>query len=192
MNHGPTSHAGLMVSRSGKVEGPWDLVNVSRDPSTGVTRHFLDDQSPGTGGRCEDEDLYRDHRGYLHLISHCFCKIVMLSRFACCASRLANPKSITISDDKFPGGHGWTTDKTGASGWEFSQQPAYTFAAHLNGQDVRLGQRERPQVVLQNGQLTHLYNGARGPKGNPNPDGDTFNMVTEICSKGPAVGGVCP
>ena len=126
MNHGPTSHAGLMVSRSGRVEGPWDLVNVSTDPATGVTRHFLDGESPGKGGDCEDENLYRDHRGYLHMISHCFY-------------------------DKFPGGHSWSTDKTGKSGWEFSQTAAYTMAAQINGEPTNLSKRERPQVVQQNG-----------------------------------------
>ena len=82
------------------------------------------------------------------------------------------------------------TDKTGLTGWEFSSTAAYTMEAYLNGKKATLGQRERPQVVLLNGSITHLFNGARGPKGFHG--GNTFNMVTEICQHGPAVGGVCP
>ncbi len=149
----------------------YDLVNVSAPshevPSGGALRpkglrHFLDDH-----GHAEDEVLYRDSRGDLHLLMHGFY-------------------------DKFPGGHGWTTDKTGRTGWEFSETAAYTFAAFLDGKLTTLGQRERPQVVIQNGSITHLFNGARGPKGKEFNGGNTFNMVTEICQHGPAVAGVCP
>jgi hypothetical protein len=113
--------------------------------------------------------LYRDSRGHLHMLMHGFY-------------------------DKFPGGHGWTTDSSGLTGWEFSDTAAYTFEAYLDqmvidGKPIMLGQRERPQVVIQNGSITHLFNGARNSKFN---GGNTFNMVTEICQHGPAVAGVCP
>lgn len=160
-NKGNTSHAGLAVSRGG-WRGPYDLVNVSVAPATGEVRHYLDDH-----GHAEDEVLWRDHRGHIHMLMHGFY-------------------------DEFPGGHGWTTDPDGITGWEFSATPAYTFAAHLNGKDVELSKRERPQVVIENGVITHLFHGARGPKGNPNPRGDTFSMVTEVCSHGVAMNGVCP
>lgn len=126
LNKGGTSHAGLMVSRSGSWRGPWDLVNVSAAsrevPSGGAlrpegTRHFLDDH-----GHAEDEVLYRDSRGNLHMLMHGFY-------------------------DLFPGGHGWTTDKTGLSGWEFSTTAAYTMDAYLDGRPTKLSQRERPQLV---------------------------------------------
>ena len=147
----------------------YDLVNVSAPshevPSGGALRpvgqrHFLDDH-----GHAEDEVLYRDSRGHLHILMHGFY-------------------------DMFPGGHGWTTDKTGLTGWEFSSTAAYTMEAYLDGKKTTLGQRERPQVVVQNGSITHLFNGARGPKGYDS--GNTFNMVTEVCQHGPAVGGACP
>jgi hypothetical protein len=99
--------------------------------------------------------------------------------------------------DQFPGVHGWSTDPLGLTGWEFSRTAAYSFDAYLDQkrdgksavQSVRLGKRERPQVVLRNGQLAYLYNGARGPAGSPQW---TFNMATEICQHGPSNGGVCP
>jgi len=81
--------------------------------------------------------------------------------------------------DKFPGAHGWSTHPNGISDWEFSTTPAYTFNVNLAGMPTTLDQRERPQVVLQNGSLTHLFNGAR--KGSA----PTFSMVTEVCQHGP-------
>ena len=168
LNHGNTSHAGLMASRSGSWRGPYDLVNVSDDwAGSGATppepvRHFLDEH-----GHAEDEVLYRDKRGNLHMLFHGFY-------------------------DLFPGGHGWTTDTVGLSGWEFSMSPAYTFSAFFGGAQVTLGQRERPQVVLQDGVITALFNGARPPHNSKFNGGNVFNMVTEICGHGPAVNGVCP
>ena len=158
-NHGPTSHAGLMVSRGADWHGPYDFVNVSDRPEGW---HNLD-----TRGHNEDEDLFRDARGNLHLVSHGFY-------------------------DLFPGAHGWTTDKTGATGWEFSSLPVYGFNVTMSGKKIKLGQRERPQLVQgETGELLYLFNGARGIKGTPNPQGDTFNMITEICA-GLTVGGMCP
>ena len=84
--------------------------------------------------------------------------------------------------DSFPGGHGWTTDPAGIEGWEFSASPAYGFEVNLEGSLTTLGQRERPQVVQQEGVLTHLFNGA-GRKGSTH----TFSMVTEVCQHGPPV-----
>ena len=160
LNHGPTSHAGLMVARSWR--GPYDLVNVSVDEPGGQTRHYLDDH-----GHAEDQVLYRDKRGNLHMLMHGFY-------------------------DMFPGGHGWTTDKSGSTGWEFSSTAAYDFSAYLDGSQVVLTKRERPQVVLDDGAIIQLFNGARGPKSPTFNSGNTFNMVTEVCGKGPAVQGVCP
>ena len=116
-------------------------------------------------GHAEDEVLYRDSRGHLHMLMHGFY-------------------------DMFPGGHGWTTDKTGLTGWEFSSTAAYTMDAYLDGKLTKLGQRERPQVVVKNGSITHLFNGAAGPRGYNG--GNRFNMVTQICQHGVAVAGVCP
>jgi hypothetical protein len=70
--------------------------------------------------------------------------------------------------------------------------PAYNFSAYLDGSLVTLGKRERPQVVLEDGAITALFNGARGPHDSKFNGGNTFNMVTEICGNGPAVNGVCP
>ena len=55
-----------------------------------------------------------------------------------------------------------------------------TFGANLNGKMTTLRQRERPQVVVQHGAITHLFNGARKPS-SPH----TFNMV---CQHGPPGG----
>ena len=45
-------------------------------------------------------------------------------------------------------------------------------------------------MVIQEGVITHLFNGARGPGGSKFNGGNTFNMVTEICAHGPATGGI--
>lgn len=48
--------------------------------------------------------------------------------------------------DKFPGAHGWSTDPTGQTGWEFSASAVYESQANLDGKLVTFGRRERPQV----------------------------------------------
>jgi hypothetical protein len=85
--------------------------------------------------------------------------------------------------DKFPGGHGWSTAADGKDGnsWEFSETAAYDFDVNLAGKNTRLGQRERPQVVMQEGVPTHLFNVAAMPGSH-----HTFSMVTDICQHGPA------
>eukprot|EP00658_Telonema_sp_P-2_P020689 TRINITY_DN1819_c0_g1_i1.p1 TRINITY_DN1819_c0_g1~~TRINITY_DN1819_c0_g1_i1.p1 ORF type:complete len:388 (-),score=55.65 TRINITY_DN1819_c0_g1_i1:244-1407(-) len=113
-------------------------------------------------GYAEDSVVWRDMQGNTHMLMHGFY-------------------------DKFPGVHGWSKD--GMTGWEFSATPAYGFEASLGGEQITLGQRERPQVVLLNGTIGFLYNGARGPPGGA---AHTFNMVTQICANGPARDGMCP
>jgi len=75
---------------------------------------------------------------------------------------------------------------------------------NLNGEEVTLQRRERPQVVVQDGVLVHIYHGALPPQsgdetsgpstekqghvhalGNVRLFGRTFTMVTETC-RGPA------
>jgi hypothetical protein len=86
LNHGPTSHAGLMASRSGSWRGPYDLINVSADwLGSGGTppepvRHFLDEH-----GHAEDEVLYRDARGNLHMLFH-GCDTTYYLRLSICVS----------------------------------------------------------------------------------------------------------
>ena len=65
--------------------------------------------------------------------------------------------------DEFVGAHGWTTDPAGITGWEFSATAAYTQAVNLDGNMTTLSRRERPQVVIQNGTITHLFHGAEAP-----------------------------
>eukprot|EP00041_Stephanoeca_diplocostata_P018805 m.397379 g.397379 ORF g.397379 m.397379 type:complete len:424 (-) comp21128_c0_seq1:258-1529(-) len=99
-------------------------------------------------GYAEDPVLYRDHRGHVHMLFHGFY-------------------------DVFPGGHAWSRD--GLSQWEFSSTPAYTFDAVLDGVSVVLEQRERPQVLVEDGVLKVLYNGAR-----VSGEEHTFTLATEI------------
>ena len=81
--------------------------------------------------------------------------------------------------DEFPGAHGWSTDHTGLTDWEFSSSPAYTFDVVLDGEAITLRQRERPQVVVnsQTLALEYLFNGVT-ISGEPH----SLNMVTRICN----------
>ena len=67
-NHGPTSHPGLLVSRSGHWAGPYDYVNRSEGGGE-ASVHYLTDS-----GFAEDSVLYRDRRGMVHMLLHGFCK----------------------------------------------------------------------------------------------------------------------
>eukprot|EP00928_Gymnodinium_smaydae_P057759 TRINITY_DN40983_c0_g1_i1.p1 TRINITY_DN40983_c0_g1~~TRINITY_DN40983_c0_g1_i1.p1 ORF type:complete len:461 (-),score=2.93 TRINITY_DN40983_c0_g1_i1:131-1471(-) len=118
---------------------------------SGSAGYFL--PTPNGRGFAEDSVLYRDRNGYPHMLIHGFY-------------------------DEFPGGHGWTTDKSGLTGWEFSTTAAYGFDTFLDGKEVRLRRRERPQVVLNaNGDIEYLWNGAEA-YGEPH----SFTMVTLVCN----------
>eukprot|EP00038_Savillea_parva_P013949 m.213440 g.213440 ORF g.213440 m.213440 type:complete len:344 (+) comp26616_c0_seq1:770-1801(+) len=126
------------------------FVFANRTRSDGGTVHYLSDH-----GYAEDIVLYRDARDAVHMLLHGFY-------------------------DEFVGAHGWTTDPAGITGWEFSATAAYTQAVNLDGNMTTLSRRERPQVVIQNGTITHLFHGAEAPGRR-----HTFNMVTEVCQNGP-------
>jgi len=90
-NHGPTSHPGLLVSRSGHWAGPYDYANRS-EGGAGASVHYLTDN-----GFAEDSVLYRDRRGMVHMLLHGFCKDLDISQFT------LNPPSLTrISNPLLP------------------------------------------------------------------------------------------
>ena len=64
--------------------------------------------------------------------------------------------------NNFPGGHSFSRD---GLRWTFAGS-AYGFdVAFTDGSKSRYGRRERPQVLVVDGEPTVLYNGVLGPEG---------------------------
>ena len=125
-----------------KTDRPCDGHHVAIATAPSWKGPFTRVDTPGVDGpyawpnQTEDPGIFRDARGNFHIIGHSL-------------------------KNSFPGGHSFSRD--GLS-WTFAGS-AYGFdVAFTDGSKSRYGRRERPQVLVVDGEPTVLYNGVEGPE----------------------------
>eukprot|EP00040_Diaphanoeca_grandis_P025436 m.140917 g.140917 ORF g.140917 m.140917 type:complete len:549 (-) comp30149_c0_seq1:183-1829(-) len=132
---------GFGIAKAPHWQGPYSV--LSRDGAN-TSSGFWDApllSSTGTAQQnCEDGQIYRDSRGDFHMLFHYF--------------GLSN-------DHGDHGGHAFAS--ANGTDWQFSEGHAWNLTVTFRGSpalaSAQYGYRQRPHVVLDNGDITHVLTG---------------------------------
>jgi hypothetical protein len=113
----------------------------------------------------EDPGIFRDKRGNFHMITHYFAKEKTCGEGHTCQG---------------PGGHAFSAN---GLDWEFAGQAYDSTQDYEDGSKEQFSRRERPQVLMVDGEPAFLFNGVL-PQNSQLP----FTLVTPICTGKPSPG----